>query len=103
MAFTSVVQFLTGTMGTDALSRKQITNIIPGPEVPCIVETVGITETYAAAQAGVRPDVRIKVRESEYDRKTCIGMDFEGERYRIVRASKAPKKMIVLVGETVAR
>lgn len=103
MAFTNVVQFLTGTMGVDEFSRKEITNVTVGPEVPCVVDSVGVTENYAAMQAGAKADVKIKVRSEEFNSATCIGMDFEGNRYRIIRASRADKGMMVLVGETVSR
>lgn len=100
MRFNSTVQFISQTLAKDALGRPQ-PNEATGSDVPCIEESIGITENYQAMAAGFRPDVRIKVRAAEYNRQPHFL--YNSERYKVIRTQKAEKGFTVIVGEALNR
>jgi len=100
MRFRDTVRFVTLTTTTDSMGRPQSSETL-GVEIPCIEEAVGVTENYAAMAVGVMPSVKIRVRTSSYSGQTV--MQYDGQRYRIIRAQRAEKGFTVLVGEAVGR
>lgn len=100
MRFARTVRFVTLTTGVDAVGRPQSVETI-GPEIPCIEDSVGVVENYQAMSVGVSPSVKLKVRRADHSGQQV--MVYEGQRYRVVRVSKAEKNFVVLVGETVGR
>jgi len=100
MRFSGTVQLISQTLSNDALGRPQATETT-GPAIPCIEEAVGMNENYVAMSAGFKPDVRLKVRKTEYANQPH--MLYESERYKVIRTQKAEKGFVVIVGEAVNR
>jgi hypothetical protein len=100
MRFRDVVQLISVTETKDALGRPQQTETT-GAQIPCMEDAIGVIENYQAQAAGFSPNVKLKVRAGEYSGQAA--MQYDDQRYRIIRTSKAEKGFLVLVGEAVGR
>lgn len=65
----------------------------------CVIDTVGVTETYQAMTVGVSPSAKLKIRAAEFNESLHRGFRFNGRDYKIIRTQPAGKGWIYLVGE----
>lgn len=100
MRFARTVRLIALTSAVDGMNRAQATETT-GEEIPCIEESIGVVENYQAMAIGVSPSLKIKVRIADYSGQQALL--YEGQRYRVVRAARAEKNFMVLVGEAVGR
>lgn len=100
MRFRDTVQLITMTETKDAIGRPQQTETT-GTSIPCMEDSVGVIENYQAQAAGLSPSIKIKVRAGDFSGQ--LAMQYDGQRYRIIRSAKAEKGFTVLVGEAVGR
>lgn len=70
------------TYGQDDIGNQEETETRRA--VLCNVESVGRSEFYAAATSDVNPEIVFKVNKYEYQNERFC--EFEGERFRIIRA-----------------
>lgn len=97
MRFNHTVKFLSATISFDNLGMPIATEVSTA-DVPCIKEKVGVTEFYQSMAAGLKPDIRIKVRSAEYTGQPY--MTFDSRRYKVTR-TQDDKGFTVIVGELV--
>ena len=72
---------------SQTITEDEIGNQIPveaRKTILCKVKSVGRTEFYGAATAGLRPEIVFVVHEFEYSGEREV--EFEGERYKVIRS-----------------
>jgi SPP1 family predicted phage head-tail adaptor len=74
------------TLISQTITEDEIGNQIPvetRKTILCKVKSVGRSEFYGAATAGLRPEIVFVVHEFEYSGEREV--EFEGERYKVIR------------------
>jgi len=74
------------TLISQTIKEDEIGNQIPvktRKTILCKVKSVGRSEFYGAATAGLRPEIVFVVHEFEYNDEREV--EFEGERYKVIR------------------
>ena len=74
------------TLISQTVKEDEIGNQIPvetRKTILCKVKSVGRSEFYGAATAGLRPEIVFVVHEFEYGGEQEV--EFEGERYKVIR------------------
>lgn len=77
------------TLISQTITEDEIGNQIPvetRKTILCKVKSVGRSEFYGAATAGLRPEIVFVAHEFEYSGEREV--EFEGERYKVVRTYK---------------
>ncbi len=75
------------TLISQTVKEDEIGNQIPvetRKTILCKVKSVGRSEFYGAATAGLRPEIVFVAHEFEYSGEREV--EFEGERYKVIRA-----------------
>ena len=75
------------TLITQIMTEDEIGNQVPvetRKTILCKVKSVGRSEFYGAATAGLRPEIVFVAHEFEYSGEQEV--EFEGERYKVIRA-----------------
>ena len=65
----------------------------------CAVKSIGRNEFYAAAQAGLRPSITFVIHGYEYSGEREV--EFEGEKYKVIRTYMKDFEEMELVCEKV--
>ena len=65
----------------------------------CAVKSIGRNEFYAAAQAGLKPEITFVIHGYEYNGEKEV--EFEGEKYKVIRTYMKDFEEMELVCEKV--
>lgn len=65
----------------------------------CAVKSIGRNEFYAAAQAGLKPEITFVIHSYEYNGEKEV--EFEGEKYKVIRTYMKDFEGMELVCEKV--
>lgn len=91
------------TLISQTVKEDEIGNQIPVEScktVLCSVKSVGRTEFYSAAVAGLRPELVFVIHGYEYNGEQAV--EFDGVRYRVIRTYQVDFEEMELVCERVA-
>jgi len=65
----------------------------------CAVKSIGRNEFYAAAQAGLKPEITFVIHSYEYNGEKKV--EFEGEKYKVIRTYMKDFEEMELICEKV--
>lgn len=77
----------------DSISKEERTNIL------CDVASVTRSEHYAAASHGMKPEVVFIVNQYDYNKQSMV--EFEGNKYRVIRHYQPKKSKSIEDFETI--
>lgn len=66
-------------------------------EVFALIASVGRSEFYAAAHAGLKPEITFQIRVADYDREELV--EYDGMSYQVIRTYQTGPDWIELVCE----
>lgn len=87
-------------IGTTSYTEDEIGNQIPVVEettILCSKKSVSQNEYYSAAQAGLKPEIKLVIHPYEYNGQKKFR--FEGTPYKLIRTFEADPENLEITGE----
>ena len=94
MTMEDVIKVIKGTIATDAYGNETVTTGTP-KEVFALIASVGRNEFYAAAHAGLKPEITFQIRVADYDHEELV--EYDGMTYQVIRTYQTGPDWIELV------
>lgn len=91
-----VIKLIKETITTDEYGNEAVTTDTP-KEVYALISSVGRNEFYAAAHAGMKPEIIFQMRLADYSQEEQI--EYDGMTYQVIRTYQTGPDWIELVCE----
>lgn len=91
-----VIKLIDEIVVKDEYGNEKVTTSEP-KEVFALIASVGRNEFYAAAHAGLKPEITFQIRAADYDREELV--EYDGMTYQVIRTYQTGPDWIELVCE----
>lgn len=91
-----VIKLIDEVIVKDEYGNEKVTTSEP-KEVFALIASVGRSEFYAAAHAGLKPEITFQIRVADYEHEELV--EYDGMSYQVIRTYQTGPDWIELVCE----